>query len=362
MMAKETTVFLGSTFEDLAEHRSAVLEILARFKRQVMPMEYFGARSAAPLEVCLSEVSKAGTYIGIIGTRYGSIARDDKSFTQMEYEEAFQHKKNILIYLIDEEQHPVLPKHVDKGIDALRLSQFKELLRSRHTWKSFRSPDHLAGQVIASLITLFDDIGENVRAALEKDFSHILVEAGFLFSSGVDLMVSLKPDGTALGGFRFTDKNLEAVMAAAFLAQTLRNGNFEVLSHFVTLRHETWEALIFFLRRGGLNEEALATEIKNCDDSLQLRLLIKLAGELRATPCAEAICKRLFDSIQHHKIIQEFQIAVTPFNKTVEEALRQMPQSTRPVIEKYVDLARHHKKWQAKRTLESSLKHGERGE
>jgi len=355
-MAKETTVFLSSTFEDLKEHREVVLRTLAKFKRQVAGMEYFGSRHGMPLDVCLAEVKKSGTYIGIIGTRYGVIARDGKSFTQLEYEEAVAHKKKILIYLIDEETHPVLPKYVDTGDNAIRLSKFKELLLSNHLCPRFSSADNLAGQVGIDLIKLFEDIGENVRAALENDFSHLLVEAGFLFSGEVALAISLKSDGTSEGAFRFGDKDLETIMAAAFLAQNFRNGRFDLLKHFVTFRKETWELIIYFLKKDSLDEKSLLNEICNCDDSLQLRLLIALAGKLEAATCTEAICKRLFDSIPHHKIIQEFQIGVTPFNGVIETALRQMPVSTSPVIKKYADIAKSNKKWQAKRLLESALK------
>jgi hypothetical protein len=354
-MSKETTVFLSSTWEDLEEHRRLVLLTLAKFKRQAIGMEYVGARPGSPLEVCLSEVRKSGVYVGIIGTRYGSEAKDGKSFTELEYEEALRHKKNILIYVIDEQTHPVLPKHVDKGENAVRLSKFKDAL-SRHVCKRFSSPDNLAGQIAVDLMDIFEDIGENVRAALKEDFSHLLVEAGFLFSGEMALMVSLEPDGDFQGGFRFGDKDLEAIMASAFLAQSLRNGKFDVLKHFVTIRNEIWELLLYFLTRSGLNEEALSNEILNCRDSLRLRLLIKLAGKLKIGTCAEAICKTLFDGISHHRIILEFQIEVTPFNKVVEEALTEMPDSSRPIIQKYVELAKLQKRWQAKQILESALK------
>ena len=354
-MSKETTVFLSSTWEDLEEHRRIVLHTLAKFKRQVTGMEYFGARSGEPLEVCLSEVRKSGVYIGIIGTRYGSIAKDEKSFTELEYEEALKHGKNILIYLIDEQTHPVLPKHVDRGENAIRLSKFKERL-SNHICKPFSSPDNLAGQIGIDLVNIFEDIGENVRTALKDDFSHLLVEAGFYFSDEMTLMVSLEPDGENQGGFRFGDKDLEAIMASAFLAQSLRNGKFDVLKHFVTMRQKIWELLIYFLKQSSLDAGALSNEIFYCTDSLRLRLLIKLAGKLKLASCTEAICQKLFDIPPHHKIIQSFQLEVTPFNKVVEEALREMPTYTGPVIQKYIELAKRQAKWQAKQILESALK------
>ena len=181
--------------------------------------------------MCLNAVRKSGIYLGIVGTRYGSIAKDGESFTQLEYEEAILHNKKTLIYIIDEETHPVLLKYVDTGDDALRLAKFKSLLLSRHVCKSFSSPDDLTGQVSIDLINLFQDIGENVRAAIERgDLTQLLVEAGFLFSnSAVTLDVSQSLDDKGEGVFRFSDKELETVMAAAFLAQNIKNNNFSIL-------------------------------------------------------------------------------------------------------------------------------------
>ena len=355
-MSGEATVFLSSTYEDLEEHRQVILLMLARFKRHATGMEYFGARSGKPLEECLNDVRESGIYLGIIGTRYGSIGKDGKSFTELEYEEAVKQKKEIKIYILDEQNHPVLPKYVDKGENAERLSRFKSELQLKHMCKYFSSPDNLASHISMDLINIFNDIGENVRAALEKEFSPLLFEAGFLFSGEMTLMVSLKPDGDFQGGFRFNDKDLETIMASAFLAQSLRKGNFYILEHFVSIRHQIWELLIHFLKQSGLNEETLSNAILNCDDSLMLRLLIKLAGKLKLASCTESICKKLFDSIPHHKIIQEFQIEVTPFNKVVEEALKEMPASARLIIQQYLELAKSHKKWQAKQLLESALK------
>ncbi len=356
-MNKETSVFLSSTWEDLKEHRRTVLHSLAQFKREYESMEYFNARREDPLDVCLDKVRRSGIYVGILGTRYGAIATDNKSFTHLEYEEALKHGKRILIYIMDEESHPVLLKYVDTGENAQHLANFKAALLLEHVCKRFTSPDDLARHVAIDLIKAFEDIGENVRAALQdNNLNHLLVEAGVSFSKETTLYISLDSNEKDRGGFRFGDRDFETVMAAAFLAQNIRNNNFDILNHFVTLRHEVWELLIFFLKRDGFDEESLLNEINNCDESIQLRLLITLAGRLEAATCVEGICRKLFDSIQHDKIIREYQIQVTPFNKVVENALALMPLSTRPLIQKYAETAKTHKMWQAKQAISNALK------
>ena len=95
---ERATIFLSSTWADLKTHREMVLFTLAKLRRWVEAMEYFGALPGEPLDECLDAVRKADTYVAIIGTRYGSKDRHGVSITQREYEEAFQHRKRILIY------------------------------------------------------------------------------------------------------------------------------------------------------------------------------------------------------------------------------------------------------------------------
>ena len=98
------TVFISSTYQDLAEHRRAVWQALEEFDVSVRGMEQFGARPGAPLETCLAEVEQSDVYVGIIAFRIGSIHPESaKSFTQLEYERASSLNKAILIYLVDEE-------------------------------------------------------------------------------------------------------------------------------------------------------------------------------------------------------------------------------------------------------------------
>src|SRR5438132_8095843 len=98
------TVFISSTFQDLADHRQAVWQVLNEFNLSIRGMEQFGARPDAPLATCLAEVEQSDVYVGLVAFRIGSIdSSTGKSFTQREYEHAVQLGKDILIYLADEE-------------------------------------------------------------------------------------------------------------------------------------------------------------------------------------------------------------------------------------------------------------------
>lgn len=110
-------------------------------------MEEFGARSELPLETCIREVLESDIYIGIIGIRYGSIDKETgKSFTQLEYEAAVDNNKEILIYLLDEENSKITPAHIDY-VNIINLNNFKKSLKEKHTIDIFSTEEELADKI-----------------------------------------------------------------------------------------------------------------------------------------------------------------------------------------------------------------------
>jgi hypothetical protein len=139
------TVFISSTFSDLKSERKVVWNLLEDFQVDIRGMEEFGARTEAPLETCLAEVDTSDIYIGIIALRLGSIDRKTgKSFTQLEYEQAYKNNKEILIYLIDLEKADIKPKNIDFGESHEKLVSFKKLLKKRHTVSYYESENDLS--------------------------------------------------------------------------------------------------------------------------------------------------------------------------------------------------------------------------
>src|ERR1035441_8065085 len=157
-------VFIGSTFEDLQPHRGAVLESLHRLELAIVGMEYFGSQSEAPVVTRLAAVARCHAYVGIFAMRYGSIDPvHGKSITQLEYEEAQRLGLPSLIYLLDEERQPVLPKYVDTGASAEMLKDLKQKLRERHVVSLFTTPDDLAKRIVLDVPSLAEAAGTEVR-------------------------------------------------------------------------------------------------------------------------------------------------------------------------------------------------------
>lgn len=128
-------------------------------------MEFFGALPETPKEECLRLVRSANAYVGIFAMRYGSIDPETgKSLTQLEYEEAQAIRLPSLIYIIDEETHPVLPKHFDTGSPAEKLREFKGALKKSHVVNFFSSPEDLAAKLTQDVVRLAGAIAKEPTA------------------------------------------------------------------------------------------------------------------------------------------------------------------------------------------------------
>jgi hypothetical protein len=196
------TVFISSTYEDLSEERRLVWNLLEKFEVSVRGMEEFGARPESPLETCLAEVDVSDIYIGIMAFRLGSIEKSSgKSYTQLEYERAYEKNKEILIYVIDEENAKVLAKFIDKDERRDNLNAFKNLLKERHTVATYRSPDDLVEKLerdfrrlLQSKITVSQEGLDEYEKASETIKRFLLVPNEM---SGKEVRLKVKMKGNA---------------------------------------------------------------------------------------------------------------------------------------------------------------------
>ena len=164
-------IFVSSTDEDLKGYRKAVREALHRLEIIVRGMEYFGSKPGSPKDECLKVVKSCRGYIGIFAMRYGSIDEETgKSLTHLEYEEAQRLGLPTLIYLIDEENQPVLPKFVDIGENARKLADLKAELKQRFTVSFFTTPEDLAKRIGQDLPPIL----KNIRVEVQKEEKEVI--------------------------------------------------------------------------------------------------------------------------------------------------------------------------------------------
>ena len=87
-----TSIYISSTFIDLAKHRDEVARALRRMRKIVVAMEDYTASDERPLDKCLADVANCDIYIGIFAHRYGFIPLTDNpnglSITALEHQQA----------------------------------------------------------------------------------------------------------------------------------------------------------------------------------------------------------------------------------------------------------------------------------
>jgi len=190
-MDTSLTVFVCGTHADLTDEREAVLEAIRRLQLRHDSMEYFGARSNAPIETCLKEVRRSNIITVILGLRYGSLVPGmNISFTQAEYNEAYRLSKTCLVYLRDDNV-PILPKYFERNPENLqRLQDFKSILEQRHTTAKFKDANDLALQVAADLShtiqTLEQDLNVKTEFPQESATQQVTRAMGEALDKGID--------------------------------------------------------------------------------------------------------------------------------------------------------------------------------
>ena len=127
-MQKLYHVFISSTFADLSDERKKVSEAVAKAGFVPEGMEFFPASSQKQLDFIKRSIDRCDYYVVVVGGRYGTLAGDDVSFTEREYEYAAGRGIPILAFLhAHPEQIPV--GKVDTSPEqTARLNEFRHRL------------------------------------------------------------------------------------------------------------------------------------------------------------------------------------------------------------------------------------------
>ena len=148
------TIFVSSTSRDLAAHRAAVKEQIARRDLLFRGMEHFGASpdNLTPLEKIREGVCNADVYLGIFGVSYGFVHRDTGlSMTEIEFREAEASKKPMLLYLIHEDA-PVRVADIEGDPQSkTKLNSLARRIKENYVVYKFLTVEDLARQVYEDL-------------------------------------------------------------------------------------------------------------------------------------------------------------------------------------------------------------------
>lgn len=100
MINKKYQIFVSSTYEDLKEARQTVIKSILEMGHIPVGMEMFSAGDEEQWQIISRTIADCDYYVVIVAHRYGS-QKDDKSYTQLEYELATELKIPRIGLVID---------------------------------------------------------------------------------------------------------------------------------------------------------------------------------------------------------------------------------------------------------------------
>lgn len=228
-MEKKFQVFISSTYEDLKEERRIAIERVLDLNHIPIGMEAFAAGNDRQWDFIKKRIQDSDYYIVIIAERYGSIAHDGRSYTQMEYEYAIDCNIPVAAFLLGDEARKTWPSEKVEFEKKTEINRFREICKRRRV-NFWNTPHELGANIVISLI---DAIKTNPQVgwvrANNVPTTEILSEVARLSSEKRELqdkITSYESERKHLGIPTHTLHTLSNMRAASILdLTTLRREN-----------------------------------------------------------------------------------------------------------------------------------------
>lgn len=150
-MTKRYQVFVSSTYADLKEERSRVIQTLMEMDCIPSGMELFPAADEEQFEFIKKVIDDCDYYLLIIGGRYGSTTTEGVSYTEKEYDYAIAKGLKVIALLHGQpDEIPVGKTDKDAAL-AERLATFRAKVETNRLVKYWKTADELPGIVSLSL-------------------------------------------------------------------------------------------------------------------------------------------------------------------------------------------------------------------
>lgn len=145
-------VFVSSTFTDLVEERTEVIQALWELDCIPTGMEAFVASNESQWEVIRKVIDECDYYVLIIGGRYGSITHDGISYTEKEYRYAKKVGLPVLAFIHASPESIAVGKTDKDEQNRIKLESFRTEVMSEYPVRSWSSAFELGGLVSRSVV------------------------------------------------------------------------------------------------------------------------------------------------------------------------------------------------------------------
>lgn len=192
-MNKRYQVFVSSTYADLKEERSKVIQTIMELDCIPAGMEIFPAIDEEQFEFIKKIIDDCDYYILIIGGRYGSLSEEGISYTEMEYDYAAAKNIKIIAFIHENPDEISLSKSEKDNDLREKLQSFRGKVKTNRIIKFWNRAEDLPGLVALSLsktIKTYPAIGwiranTSVDPELYKELNNIRKENDELKSKDI---------------------------------------------------------------------------------------------------------------------------------------------------------------------------------
>lgn len=153
-MDKKYLVFVSSTYEDLKEERSAVMQVLLENDAIPTGMELFPATHDDKWELIKEVIQQCDYYVLISAGKYGSIDKNGKSYTENEYDYAISIDKPIISFLYEKIDKLTGDKIESTDEGKKKLDEFRVKVSKDRVCRFWKNVDSLAREINSSFQAL----------------------------------------------------------------------------------------------------------------------------------------------------------------------------------------------------------------
>lgn len=153
-MERRHQVFISSTFSDLTEERSEIIQALLELDCFPAGMEMFPATNEAAWELIKHVIDDSDYYCLVVAGRYGSMDSSGLSYTEKEYDYAVASGKPIISFLHSDPSKISAGKCDTDQTARERLSKFRSKIEGNHHCKYWATPEDLGSKVSRAMVSL----------------------------------------------------------------------------------------------------------------------------------------------------------------------------------------------------------------
>ena len=144
-------VFISSTFADLKEERSRVIQTVMELDCIPAGMEIFPAIDEEQFNFIKKVIDDCDYYLLIIGGRYGALSEEGISYTEMEYNYAIEKGIKVIAFIHEKPNEIPLGKSETDQAARLKLEKFRQKVSTDRLVKFWSNAKELPGLVALSL-------------------------------------------------------------------------------------------------------------------------------------------------------------------------------------------------------------------